>query len=248
MEGVPTMDKIQYERELYEPLRQHLNALDFEVRSEVRSCDLVAKKNDLIYIIEMKRHLSFDLLAQAVERQSYADAVYVSIPKPNKFKQDKIWKSKIKVLKQLNLGLLLVSKTANTYMVEEALIPESIKPARVSSKKRNALEKEFTNRSLDLNIAGSTGVPLVTAYRETALFIAYLIMKHGPQSTASLKANGAHPKKTTGILNSNFYGWFSKSEDRIYALTSEGENALTLYKPLVDAFRTFQVTPGDELK
>lgn len=240
MEGGPTMDKIQYERELYEPLRQHLENLGFDVRSEVRSCDLVAKKNDLIYIIEMKRHLSFDLLAQAVERQSYADAVYVSIPKPNNFKQDKIWKSKIKVLKQLNLGLLLISKNGSTYFVEEALIPESIKPKRQSSKKRTALEKEFSNRSLDLNIAGSTGVPLVTAYREAALFIAYLIAKNGPQSAASLKTNGAHPQKTTSILNSNYYGWFSKSKDRLYALTPEGENALNLYKPLADAFHALE--------
>lgn len=242
MEGVPTMDKIQYERELYEPLRQHLEDLGFDVRSEVRSCDLVAKKNDLIYIIEMKRHLSFDLLAQAVERLSYADVVYVSIPKPNNFKQDKLWKSKINVLKQLNLGLLLVSKTGSNYMVEEALIPESIKPKRPSSKKRTALEKEFSNRSLDLNIAGSTGVPLVTAYREAALFIAYLIRKYGPQSVAVLKSNGAHPKKTTSILNSNYYGWFSRSNDRIYALTPEGENALKLYKPLADAFHALEAT------
>jgi len=240
------MDKIQYERELYEPLRQHLDNLGFDVRSEVRSCDLVAKKNNLIYIIEMKRHLSFDLLAQAVERQSYADAVYVSIPKPNNFKQDKIWKSKIKVLKQLNLGLLLVSKTGSTYMVEEALIPESTTSKRQSSKKRTALEKEFSNRSLDLNIAGSTGVPLVTAYREAALYIAYLIRKNGPQSAASLKTNGAHPKKTTSILNSNYYGWFSKSIDRIYTLTAEGENALQVYKPLADAFSALDMASMED--
>ncbi|SCZ78865.1 DUF2161 family putative PD-(D/E)XK-type phosphodiesterase [Acidaminobacter hydrogenoformans] len=231
------MDKIQYERELYEPLKQYLEVQGFDVRSEVRSCDIVAKKNDLIYIIEMKRHLSFDLLAQAVERLSYADAVYVSIPKPNNFKQDKIWKSKLKVLKQLGLGLLLVSKTGSSYLVEEALIPESLKAVRTSSKKRVALEKEFNNRSMDLNIAGSSGVPLVTAYREAALYIAFLIREHGALDTKALKGLGAHPKKTTSILNANYYGWFEKAENKVYCLTEAGEESLTAYKPLVDAFK-----------
>ncbi len=236
------MEKIRYERELYEPLRDHLKVQGFEVRSEVRSCDLVAKKNNLIYIIEMKRHLSFDLLAQAVERLSYADAVYVSIPKPNNFKQDKIWKSKLKVLNQLGLGLLMVSRTGGAYFVEEALIPQSLKSVRSSSKKRMALEREFTSRSMDLNIAGSSGVPLVTAYREAALFIAFLISEHGALDSKALKVLGAHPKKTTSILNANYYGWFEKAEDKAFKLTEAGMEALGAYKPLVEAFKTLSVS------
>lgn len=187
-------------------------------------------------MVEMKRHLSFDLLVQAVERQSYADAVYVSIPKPNHFKQDKPWKAKIKVLRQLGLGLLLVSKSKEIYWIEEALIPEALKVKGTANKKRKALEKEFDHRSLDLNTGGSRGVPLVTAYRETALHTVYLLSLHGPQTPAGLKALGAHPQKTAGILRANYYDWFEKNEDRSYRLTEAGYQALEDYAPLIRAF------------
>jgi hypothetical protein len=234
------MEKILYERELYEPLRQHLTDHGFEVRSEVNACDLVARRQDLLLVVEMKRHLSFDLLAQAVERQSYADAVYVSIPKPAEFKQDKRWKARIKVLRQLGLGLLLVGRTAECYMVEVALLPEPIKPPRASTKKRKSLENEFENRRLDLNIGGSCGVPLVTAYREAALYLAYLLSLHGPLTPKILRSLGGHPKKTTGILSANHYGWFTRLPDQSYALTESGIQALETYAPMIHAFGTMK--------
>lgn len=231
------MEKILYERELYEPLRQHLTDCGFEVRSEVHKCDLVAQKADLLIIVEMKRHLSFDLLAQAVERQSYADAVYVCVPKPAGLKQDKLWKGKMKVLRQLGLGLLLVGKIGQNHTVEEALSPEQAIPLRASVKKRQALQKEFKNRSLDLNIGGSQGVPLVTAYREAALFLVFLLDTHGPLTAKSLRSLGAHPKKTTPILNANYYNWFVKTDEKCYALTESGKQAIVTYAPLISAFQ-----------
>ena len=231
------MEKILYERELYEPLRDHLKDRGFVVRSEVHKCDLVAQKADLLIIVEMKRHLSFDLLAQAVERQSYADAVYVCVPKPDGLKQDKLWKGKMKVLRQLGLGLLLVCKIGQDHIVEEALSPEQAVPLRASVKKRQALLKEFGNRSLDLNIGGTRGVPLVTAYREAALFLVFLLDTHGPMTAKSLRSLGAHPKKTTPILNANYYDWFVKTDDKCYALTETGKQAMVTYAPLISAFR-----------
>jgi hypothetical protein len=230
------LDKIRYERELYQPLRQYLANCGFEVRSEVNTCDLVARKPDLLVVVEMKRHLSFDLLVQAVERQSYADAVYVAIPKPEALRLDKDWRAKLKVLRQLGLGLLLVGKVGQCYTVEEALSPGPARPARSSPRKRQAIEKEFVNRRLDMNVGGSSGVPLVTAYRESALYLAYLLGTHGPLTPASLRSLGAHPKRTTAILNANHYGWFAKAQDKCYALTEAGIEALTTYEPLISAF------------
>lgn len=240
------MQKILYERDLFEPLRQHLADQGFDIRSEVRSCDLVAKKDDLLIVVEMKRHLSFDLLAQAVERQAYADAVYICVPKSPEFKQDKKYRARLKVLRQLGLGLLIVSKTELGFFVEEALTPDQIKPVRPSAKKKQALEQEFRNRLLDLNIAGSRGVPLVTAYREAALFVAFLISIHGPQTAKSLRNLGSHPKKTTAILNINYYAWFVKQPDLLFALTDAGIEALNTYKPLVEAFAAASVTKSIE--
>jgi hypothetical protein len=230
------MERILYERELHEPVRQYLTDGGFEVRSEVNDCDLVARREGQVVVVEMKRHLSFDLLAQAVERQSYTDAVYVCVPKSADFKLDKIWRSRIKVLKQLGLGLLLVGKTGRHFIVEEALAPEPAKPLRPSARKRQALDQEFRNRRLDLNIGGSRGVPLMTAYRESALFIACLLDSHGPLTPRILRSLGGHPKKTTAILNANHYGWFEKSTDQGFALTDAGREALNKYAPMITAF------------
>ena len=243
------MEKILYERELYEPLRQYLIDNGFEVRAEVNKCDLVAKKTDHIVIVEMKRHLSFDLLVQAVERQSYADEVYLCLPKPAGFKLDKTWRAKMKVLRQLGLGLLLVGRIGQNYSVEEALstAPEQGKPMRTSDKKRQALVKEFGSRSLDLNTGGCHGVPLVTAYRETALYLVFLIDIHGPLTSKSLRSLGAHPKKTTSILNANYYDWFRKTPEKCYELTDAGFQAMTVYAPLINAFREAENVKPDLL-
>lgn len=222
-------------------MRQYLTAAGFEVRTEVNACDLVARKAEQVVIVELKRHLSFDLLAQAVERQGYADAVYVAIPKPAGFKQDKAWRSRIKVLRQLGLGLLLVGRTGGVDLVEEALPPEAPpakpKPVRAAPKKRQSLEREFSNRRLDLNTGGTRGVPLVTAYREAAIHVAILLESHGPLTPKALRALGSHPQKTLGILHRNPYGWFARCERHCYAITEAGIAALATYAPLVEAIR-----------
>lgn len=239
------MEEIRYEKDMYEPVRDYLSDRGFSVRSEVNKCDIVAKREDYVVIIEMKRHLSFDLLEQALERQAYADAVYVCIPKPVEFKEDKKWQSKLRVLQRLGLGLILLSKTDALFMVEEALAPGENGSPRTSSRKRTALHKEFDNRALDLNTGGCHAVPLVTAYREAALYLVYLLDASGPLLPKEMKKMGGHPKKTTPILNANYYKWFSKMSDGCYALTEAGQEAMTMYAPLIDVFRKRAATVPD---
>jgi len=231
------MEKIRYECELCEPLREYLAGRGFAVRSEVNACDLVAKQGAVLVVVEMKRHLSFDLLAQAVERQTYADAVYLGIPKPESLRLDKTWRSKLRVLRQLGLGLLLVGRIGECYTVEEALTPGHNKPLRAAPKKRKALDGEFGDRLLDLNTGGSRGVPLVTAYRQAALFVVHLLAAHGPLTPRGLRELGTHPRRTATILRANHYGWFAKGEDGRYSLTDAGQTALATYEPMIKAFR-----------
>lgn len=239
------MEEIRYEKDMYEPVRDYLSDRGFIVRSEVNKCDIVAKRDDYVIIVEMKRHLSFDLLEQALERQAYADAVYVCIPKSVDFKEDKKWRSKLRVLQRLGLGLILLSKTDTLFMAEEALAPMENGAPRTSSRKRAALHKEFDNRALDLNTGGCHAVPLVTAYREAALYLVYLLDASGPLLPKEMKKMGGHPKKTTPILNANYYKWFSKMPDGRYALTEAGKEAMTLYDPLIDVFRNRALTAPD---
>jgi len=231
------MDTIRYERELYEPVRDYLILQGFTVRAEVGSCDVVAAREDRLIVVELKRHLSFDLLAQAIERQAYSDHVYLAVPKPADFKEDKEWRGKLRVLKRLGLGLLLVSKNKETYLIEEALSPEVPGGVRRAPKKRTAIAKELHNRRTDGNVGGTRGVPLLTAYREAALKLAVLIDTYGPMKPKELREKGGHEKKTVSILNANFYRWFERMEGGRYALTEQGKAALLTYEQTAAVFR-----------
>lgn len=231
------MEMIRYERELYGPVRDFLIRQGFTVRGEVGSCDVAAARGEELIVVELKRHLSFNLLAQAVERQTYSDYVYLAVPKSGDFKEDKEWRAKLRVLKRLGLGLLLVSKNEKTYLVEEALLPDSPGGLRRAKKKRTSIVRELSARRTDGNIGGTRGVPLLTAYREAALKLAVLIDMHGPMKPKELREKGGHEKKTTSILNANFYGWFEREEDGRYALTTAGKDALATYERAVSVFR-----------
>ncbi len=231
------MEAIRYERELYAPVRDHLIRQGFTVRGEVGRCDVVAVHNDRLIVVELKRHLSFDLLAQAVERQAYSDHVYLAVPKPVDFKEDKVWRAKLRVLKRLGLGLLLVSKSGEAYLIEEALSPETPGGLRHSPKKRMSIAKELHNRRTDGNVGGTHRVPLLTAYREAALKLAVLIDTYGPLKPKELREKGGHEKKTTSILNANFYRWFERIEDGRYTITEDGKTALLTYERTAAVFR-----------
>ncbi len=240
------MEVIRYERELYEPVRDFLIRQGFTVRGEVGCCDVVAVRDDLMIVVELKRHLSFDLLAQAIERQAYSDYVYLAVPKLNDFKEDKEWRGKLRVLKRLGLGLILVSRSGISYLAEEALSPEVPGSVRRAPKKRVFITKEFGSRRVDGNVGGTRGVPLLTAYREAALKLAVLIDTYGPMKPKELREKGGHDKKTTSILNANFYRWFARREDGQYELTEEGNAALITYAQTVAVFRADEETLSTE--
>ena len=71
------------ETDLYEPVAEYLRSLGYEVRGEVRSIDLVARKGKEIIAVELKLAMGLDLILQAVQRQKSTDSVYVAVPARN---------------------------------------------------------------------------------------------------------------------------------------------------------------------
>ncbi|HOQ30356.1 MAG TPA: hypothetical protein PLH36_16595, partial [Armatimonadota bacterium] len=105
-----------HETELYPPIRDFLVSLGYTVRSEVRGCDITATREDELVVIEMKRRFSTDLLIQAVERQRLTDSVYVALPQsaiPTGRSGRARWQGMQRLLKRLELGLLLVSSESS---------------------------------------------------------------------------------------------------------------------------------------
>jgi hypothetical protein len=234
------------ETDLYPPVRDYLVAQGFTVQGEVAGCDLTAVQaqdpsDQGLVVVELKRHLSVDLLAQAVQRQALTDSVYVAVPKPSGSLRRGRWKAIMGLLRRLELGLILVN--VETGAVEVACHPLPHQRRR-SPTRRRAVIREMRGRSGDHNRGGSRGRKLVTAYRERALEVALRLEEQGECTPRRLRELGCCPK-TQRILYDNHYGWFERLGPGLYRLSESGRQALTQYAPVVAALRA-QLEAGSD--
>lgn len=72
---------VKYETELYPALKAFWTARGYEVKAEVKGCDLVAIRPDesLPVIVEMKKTFTLALLLQGLERQRTGAAVWLAV-------------------------------------------------------------------------------------------------------------------------------------------------------------------------
>jgi hypothetical protein len=233
-----TTEKI-LEVDLFKPVSDFLIEQGYTVRSEVKDCDITAVKDEELVIVELKRNLSVDLLAQAVKRQKSADIVYMAVPKPKKLKSNSKWKDIIHLVRRLELGLILVSFKGKKGIVEIAVHPAPFDreaSRRSNKKKREGIIKEAKSRYIDANVGGSTRTKIVTAYKENAIFVACCLEKYGPMSPKQLKVSGTDKKQTYSVLRGNHYGWFEKIEKGIYSITDIGKDALLEHKQFTEYY------------
>lgn len=215
--------KIQ-ESDLYQPIKTHLELLGFEVKGEIKDCDIVAQKGEELIIIELKLSLNITLLLQAVDRFSLADTVYIAIPKQCTLykKQHKQVK---KLIKRLGIGLMLVDIQKTAQYVEVVFDPQDYTP-RKNKRKQGVLLKEFNNRIGDTQKGGSTRAKAgLTAYRQRCIRVAeYLADKPCAKGAEIKKAIGE--EQATQFLSNDYYGWFEKIERGIYQLSDKGKAEL----------------------
>jgi hypothetical protein len=221
-------------------VKAFLQGLGYVVRGEVSGCDLTAVRAGELVVVELKRAFGLKLLLQATNRQRAADTVYVAIPRPPRGRFSKGFWDMCHLLKRLDLGLLVVSFRMDPPGVEVVHHPSGVQePAgsgRRNARLRHTILREFSGRSGDYNTGGSTGMPLVTAYREAALRIACCLEKYGVLSAAELRSLGTG-EKTYSILYHNLYGWFERVEKGRYGLHEAGRCALSTYAELRARYR-----------
>ncbi len=220
------------ETDLYAPVRDFLKVQGFTVRGEVRGCDVTGVKGEHLVVVELKLGLTLDLLLQAVRRQALTDFVYVAVRRPVQAAHDARLREGVALLRRLELGLLLVDFRGPAPFVEVALQPAPFQRRRKPAELR-ALLREIALRSGDDNAGGSRRRPLVTAYRENALFIAAALARYGPQQPRQLRALGAG-EKVRVILYDDVYGWFERVDRALYRLKPAGEAALRTYAHVVE--------------
>jgi hypothetical protein len=236
--GVKQQDDNAYlEAALYSPVKQYLEGQGYEVKGEVRGCDLVARRGDEPpVIVELKLRFNLPLVLQGVDRLAMTERVYLAVPRPKRRARGGPLAPERpeirKLCRRLGLGLILVGLARKTVEILEEPVP--YRPRQAKSRALRLLD-EFSRRIGDANVGGAVGVPLVTAYRQDALRCARVLALYGPMRLAALRAVAGVPR-AAGILQRNVYGWFDRIERGIYRLTPEGDRALSRFAEAIPAF------------
>lgn len=213
------------ESDLYPPLKQFLESQQYEVKAEIKNCDVVAiRENEEPVIVELKLSLNLDVVLQAVERLSISSKVYIGIPfqtKSVKKKKKKI----LKLMKMLGIGLILIETKRSKNNVTVLLDPTEYTPRTLKHKKERLLG-EFTKRVGDPNLGGQgTRKKMMTAYRQQAICISQYLVEHTEGKPADISKALAIPN-ARAILYNNVYGWFERVSRGVYCLSPRGKKEL----------------------
>ena len=215
------------ESDLYKPVKVFLEKQGYEVKGEVRGCDVVAIKDGALVVIELKQRFTLELILQGVDRLALTDSVYLAVPEPTaRSRGPGPWdKRVVKLCRRVGVGLLTVSPRGR---VEVIAVPETYEPKK-NRKKAARLLAEHARRAGDPNLGGVNKIKIVTAYRQEAIRIAVALATGGPQSPKNLKAACDAPR-AGNILRDNHYGWFERQAKGIYVITEIGRTDLVKFQ------------------
>src|SRR6266852_8599574 len=209
------------ESDLYPAVKAFLEGQGYDVKAEVRGCDVVATRGEEPpVIVELKLTFSLALVLQGVDRLALTDRVYLAVGRPRgpRARRGSVHRGDVRDLcRRLGLGLITIAPGRAAAGVEVIVDPVPYRPRRrVASLTR--LLGEHARRQGDPNHGGVTKTPIVTAYRQEALRCALLIERSGRGSLKALRETGVVPNAAR-ILGRDVYGWFRRVERGIYCLS-----------------------------
>ncbi|RUT29202.1 hypothetical protein EJP77_15965 [Paenibacillus zeisoli] len=245
---------VQHETELYKPLKLFFEEQGYEVKSEVRHCDLVGFRPDQSepLIVEMKKTFNLALLLQGQARQKLSKEVYLAVERNRQKKgaHNQRWSEITQLCRRLGLGLITVThyKTKKPF-VEVLCRPEGMESyggPRPVKTRVTRLANEFRERSGDYNVGGSRGKKLVTAYREKALRVAEIMSRSGELMSPREIRDQSGVGTAANILQHNYYGWFLRVSRGRYSLTPAGAAALQQYEQVTASHRMFAAAAEED--
>ena len=231
------------ESDLYLPVKRFLETRGYEVKAEIKGCDVVARLPDPAcppLVVELKTAFSLDLVLQGISRQRLSDDVYLAVPAPDTPAKRKNWRGRrralLRLCRRLELGLMLVDTAAGApdRAVEILVDPGPYRPRR-DRKAHHRLATEFSKRVGDPNLGGVTRRTIVTAYRQDAIRCA-LALASGPLPVKMIRAD-AQVDRAAAILQKNHYGWFERVARGTYRLTELGEAGLQAHREQVEQLK-----------
>lgn len=141
------------ETELFYPIKSYLEAQGYDVHSEVKHLDLVARKGDDLIIIEIKLQLSLRLVLQGVQRQEIHDNVYLAVPLKSRKKYPANFSDVKRLLRRLGIGLIFVRFMKTLTRVEVVLHPDDPRKYNRPRSKRMIIS-EINGRYAEFNKSG----------------------------------------------------------------------------------------------
>ncbi len=205
----------QREVDLYSPVKALLEGQGYEVKGEVRGCDVVGVRAGAPpVIVELKLAFGLDLVLQGVDRLAMTDAVYVAVA---------TWPRRQvgvrRLLRRLGLGLIVIADGR----ADVVLDPVPYRPRR-DRRRATRLLGEHQRRVGDPTRGGSVRAPIMTAYRQQALRCLALLAE-GPLTLRAMRAAADVPDASS-ILQRDVYGWFERVARGTYILSPRGREAL----------------------
>lgn len=231
------MEKL-LESDLYGPVRDYLEQLGYEVKGEVKDCDIAALRDGELIVVELKRGFTLELIYQAMDRQRVADGVYVAVPLPRRGYMSPHMQEMKSLCRRLELGLIFVGFTSKGIgQVDVAVHPKEASAPRRDRRCRLAVIQEHEHRTGSANTGGVTRKKILTVYKEQALLVAKLLRDHGPMRAEDVRKLGG-PANTGVILGRNALGWFDRELDAggsryLYRPNGKALAALEEYEPLL---------------
>ncbi len=70
------------EARLYGPVKEFWTARGYTVRGEVAGCDLVARRDEELVVVELKNSMNLTLILQGIDRKAITEEVYLAVPAP----------------------------------------------------------------------------------------------------------------------------------------------------------------------
>jgi hypothetical protein len=234
------------EADLYPAVKAFLEAQGYDVKAEVRGCDVVATRgSEPPVIVELKLSFNLALVLQGVDRLAMTDRVYLAVARPRgRHGRASIFRRDVRHLcRRLGLGVLAVAPARGHAVhangrdaarrVEVILDPLPYRPRR-RARDLARLLGEHARRAGDPNRGGVSKTPLVTAYRQEALRCALLIERSGLAKLTALRATGLVPNAPR-ILQRDVYGWFERVARATYRTTARARQDLVRFASAVDA-------------
>ncbi len=215
------------ETDLYPAIKSFLEKQGYEVKSEIKGCDVVARKKSApLLVVELKLGFTLQLIYQAVDRLALTDHVYLAISKPKR----RLPREAVKLCKRLGLGLIVIGSLGSIEVLAEP-VPYS---PRQNPRRKQRLVREFEARKGDPNLGGTGGAKLMTAYKQDALRCLSHLQTNGPTKLKDLRV-ATKVGRAANILRDNYYGWFQRAGHGIYELTTEGQTAKTTFEKQISA-------------